>query len=104
MSRQFTARQLDVKVFAEEAGALAGEEPLGTHERLLTETQGRGADTPVVWSASAEVRHPHHVQPQVWLHLKADTTLSLTCQRCLLCYDACPENAIRVKGYSGARS
>jgi NAD-dependent dihydropyrimidine dehydrogenase PreA subunit len=26
-----------------------------------------------------------------------------TCQRCLLCYEACPENAIRVKGYSGAR-
>jgi uncharacterized protein (DUF362 family)/ferredoxin len=25
------------------------------------------------------------------------------CQRCLLCYEACPENAISVKGYSGAR-
>ncbi|EFH87168.1 DUF362 domain-containing protein [Ktedonobacter racemifer] len=27
-----------------------------------------------------------------------------TCQRCLLCYEACPEQAISVKGYSGARS
>jgi len=26
-----------------------------------------------------------------------------TCQRCLLCYEACPENAISVKGYSGVR-
>src|SRR5256884_3391237 len=26
-----------------------------------------------------------------------------TCQRCLLCYEVCPENAISVKGYSGTR-
>jgi NAD-dependent dihydropyrimidine dehydrogenase PreA subunit len=26
-----------------------------------------------------------------------------TYQRCLLCYEACPENAISVKGYSGTR-
>jgi len=26
-----------------------------------------------------------------------------TCQRCLLCYEACRENAISVKGYSGAK-
>jgi NAD-dependent dihydropyrimidine dehydrogenase PreA subunit len=26
-----------------------------------------------------------------------------TCQRCPLCYEACQENAISVKGYSGAR-
>jgi uncharacterized protein len=87
MSRQFSARHLDVKSFAEEAGALAGEEPLRVHARLLSETQGRGAETPVTWSASAELRNPLHVQPQVWLHLKADTTLSLTCQRCLMPVD-----------------
>lgn len=87
MSRQFSARHLDVKSFAEEAGALAGEEPLRVHARLLSETQGRGAETPVTWSASAELRNPLHVQPQVWLHLKADTTLSLTCQRCLMPID-----------------
>jgi Pyruvate/2-oxoacid:ferredoxin oxidoreductase delta subunit len=27
-----------------------------------------------------------------------------TCQRCLLCYEACPEQAISVKGYSGAHA
>lgn len=35
------------------------------------------------------------------------TTLKVNyaiCQRCLLCYEACPEHAINVKGYSGARS
>jgi len=24
-----------------------------------------------------------------------------TCQRCLLCYESCPEHAISVRGYSG---
>lgn len=28
---------------------------------------------------------------------------SRTCQRCLLCYEACPEQAINIKGYSGAQ-
>jgi uncharacterized protein len=84
MPRQFTARQLDIKLFADETGALAGSEPLSAHPRLLLEAQGRGADTLVHWSASAEVRDRHHVRPQVWLHLKAHTTLSLICQRCLM--------------------
>lgn len=87
MPRQFSPRHLDVRSFADEGGELAGEEPLRVHARLLSETQGRGAETPVTWSASAELRNPLHVQPQVWLHLKADTTLSLTCQRCLMPVD-----------------
>jgi uncharacterized protein len=83
MSKPFNARRLDVKSFAEEGATLAGQEPLRVHERLLSETQGRGAETPVTWSASAQIRNPQHVQPQVWLHLRTGTTLSLVCQRCL---------------------
>ncbi|HUR87826.1 MAG TPA: DUF177 domain-containing protein [Ramlibacter sp.] len=83
MPKQSSARRLDVKSFAEEAGALTGQEPVGEHPRLLAETQGRGAETPVAWSAAAEIRNPLHHTPQVWLKLKAGTTLSLTCQRCL---------------------
>jgi uncharacterized protein (DUF362 family) len=40
------------------------------------------------------------VKPRDIPHLKVNYA---TCQRCLLCYEACPENAISVKGYSGAR-
>jgi uncharacterized protein len=83
MSKQFSARRLDVSAFAEEAGELAGQEPLRTYPRLLAETQGRAADSPVSWSARAEVRNLRHVHPQVWLYLKAQARLSLTCQRCL---------------------
>lgn len=80
---KFNARHLDVKSFAEEGAVLAGEEPLRDHVRLLAEAQGRGEEAPVAWSAQGELRNPHHVQPEIWLRLKADTLLSLTCQRCL---------------------
>lgn len=83
MATQFNARQLDVKSFAEEAGELAGRESLRSHERLLAETQGRGPEAPVTWSARGELRNPRHVQPEIWLHLKAGALLALTCQRCL---------------------
>jgi uncharacterized protein len=83
MSRQFNARHLDVMSFAQEGGVLTGHEPVREHPRLLAETQGRGGESLVTWSVSSELRNPLHVAPQVWLHLKAGTTLSLTCQRCL---------------------
>jgi uncharacterized protein (DUF362 family)/Pyruvate/2-oxoacid:ferredoxin oxidoreductase delta subunit len=37
------------------------------------------------------------------IDLKALKVNYRACQRCLLCYEACLENAISVKGYSGAR-
>lgn len=87
MSRQFSARRLDVKSFAEEGASLAGEEPVRAHPRLLAETQGRGADTPVTWSANGEMRPSRGGGPHAWLHLKAGVTLPLSCQRCLLPVD-----------------
>jgi uncharacterized protein len=83
MSRQFSARRLDVRPFAEEGGKLAGQEPLRSHPRLLAEAQGREPETPIAWSAIGELREPGHAVPQVWLRLQAGATLSLTCQRCL---------------------
>jgi len=83
MSREFAARRLDVKGFAEDGRAISGEQPVQKHERLMAETQGRGGESPVTWSATGELRNPGHVHPEVWLHLKANAVLSLTCQRCL---------------------
>jgi uncharacterized protein len=83
MSKDFAARRLDVKGFAQEAAKLGGEEPLRSLPRLLAETQGRGSDTSVKWSATGELRNPAHVNPEIWLHLRADAVLALTCQRCL---------------------
>ena len=83
MSKEFTARRLDVRRFAEEGAALSGREPVRQHERLMAETQGRGGASELNWSASGGMRNPRHVHPEIWLHLKADAVLPLTCQRCL---------------------
>ena len=91
MSKEYAPRKLDVKGFAEDGGELSGQESVGGYERLLTETEGRGRQSLVAWSASGELRNPGHVHPEVWLHLKADAVLSLTCQRCLNPVDATVE-------------
>jgi uncharacterized protein len=83
MHKEFTARRLDVRRFAEEGAALSGREPVQKHERLMAETQGRGGASAVSWSAAGEMRHAHHVHPEIWVHLHADAVLPLTCQRCL---------------------
>jgi uncharacterized protein len=83
MSKEFTAHRLDVRRFAEEGAALSGREPVQKHERLMAETQGRGGACAVSWSASGEIRNPGHVHPEIWLHLRAQALLPLTCQRCL---------------------
>ena len=76
-------RRLDVKAFAEEGAELAGRDSLGAHSRLMSETGGRAPESVVDWSARGELRNPHHVNPEVWLHLQAQAALSLVCQRCL---------------------
>lgn len=83
MKKEFAARRMDPRSFAEHAGQLRGEEALGSYVRLAAETQGRDSKTPVTWSATGELRNPLHVNPQVWLHLQANTVLLLVCQRCL---------------------
>ncbi len=83
MSKEFLAPRLDVQAFAEEGASLEGEAPLSAYGRLLAETEGRGADSPVHWRAQGELRNPRHLHPEVWLHLRAQARLQLTCQRCL---------------------
>lgn len=83
MRKVFDARRLDVRAFAEEGAQLEGQDPLAAHSRLSAETEGRALDSSITWSVRGELRNAAHVQPQVWLHLQAQATLSLVCQRCL---------------------
>ena len=83
MKKVFDARRLDVKAFAVEAASLSGDDRLETHPRLMAETEGRGADMGLSWSATGELRNPQHLHPEIWLRLQARTVLPLTCQRCL---------------------
>jgi len=76
MPKEFNAPSLDVKAFAEAGAQLSGSATLGGFERLLGETEGRGEDRPLAWSARGELRNPHHVQPDVWLHLPAQVRVA----------------------------
>ncbi len=83
MSHEFVASRLDVKAFAKAGAVLSGQDPLSKYPRLLEEAGGQGADRPVQWEAHGEMRVDASGLAQVWLHLNAQVTLPLTCQRCL---------------------
>jgi len=83
MAKDFDPQRLDVRRFAEEGAELAADDPLPRYARLLAETAGAGADRHVHWKAHGEMLNPHHVQPEIRVHLAADANLPLICQRCL---------------------
>ncbi|WP_296444007.1 YceD family protein [Rhodoferax sp. UBA5149] len=83
MKHESPPSHLDVKAFAQAASEIAGHDLLSKYERLMKETQGLGAERPLNWSARGELRTDEAGAEQVWLHLTVDTSLPLTCQRCM---------------------
>lgn len=72
-----------MKAFAQEGVALAEITPLQNLERLAEETQGLQADSAVQWEARGELRSRTGADDEVWLHLQAQATVPLICQRCM---------------------
>lgn len=72
-----------MKAFAQDGVALTETTLLQNMERLAQETQGLQPDSLVKWQASAELRPRAGVEDDVWLHLAAQATVPLTCQRCM---------------------
>lgn len=83
MSHEFVANRLDVKAFALAGAVLSGQDLLSKYERLLAEAGGQGAERTVQWQARGEARTDASGHAQIWLHLSAQTSVPLTCQRCL---------------------
>ncbi|MCJ0764310.1 YceD family protein [Variovorax terrae] len=83
MKNEFDAARLDVKAFAQDGGELSGQDALGRYERLMAETRGQGGDSLLGWTASGELKPVLGAPGEIWLHLRAEATLPLTCQRCL---------------------
>ena len=83
MNTESLAPHLDVKSFAQSSRELSGHDLLLNYERLLVETHGMGADRYLNWSAQGELKAMEAGADQIWLHVQADVTLPLTCQRCL---------------------
>jgi uncharacterized protein len=82
--KSWNPRRFDVRAFAESGASLAGEEALGTFERLVAERHVDGDRAPIVqWTVHGETRPDAAGQPTPWLHLQADLALPVGCQRCL---------------------
>jgi len=75
-------RHLDVAAFAAARGRLSGEWPLAALHRLAPATTGP-TDAGVVWAIHGERREQAQGTAEIWLHLRANSTLELVCQRCL---------------------
>lgn len=79
--------RLDVQVLARRADALSGEWPQQGMARLLSSQDALPSDVavPVVrWRARGELRPVAGGVAEVWLHVWAQTEVSLQCQRCLM--------------------
>lgn len=83
MAKEFDPHRLDVRRFAEEGAELQAADPLPAFRRLAAETEGADPERAVRWSAHGRIVNPQHVQPEIWVHLEAQATLPLVCQRCL---------------------
>ena len=84
--RDFDPLHLDVAAFSKAAAELEGVWPLQQLDRLTQSTvadPSRTNPAQVAWSARGEARIVRGSQTQVWLYVKASTSVALECQRCL---------------------
>ena len=83
MTRPLQATNLNMQAFAEAGVPLHGASTLRNLERLAQEIAGLQPDLIVNWQAEPELRAGSTGQMDIWLHLTANTTLPLICQRCM---------------------
>ena len=85
-SRGFDPTRLDVEAFAAESGELEGRWPLAGFDRICESAAPESLPTEadaVAWRARGERVALRSGMHETWLHLAADTKVSLQCQRCL---------------------
>ena len=83
MSKSPLATRMNMQAFAEAGAPLTESIPLQDLERLAQESIDLQPDLMVNWKAEAELRAGSTGQIDIWLHLTADATVPLTCQRCM---------------------
>lgn len=83
MKTEIAPQRLDVTAFAEAGVTLSGRTGLKDFPRLSAETTGATPDATVPWKARGEARPGGTGAVEPWLHLTADATVPLVCQRCL---------------------
>ena len=83
MSRNFQPQRLNLQALAQDGQPWSEATLLQDLQRLADEAQGLAPDAAVQWQARAELRPQTGAEDQVWLHLSAQASVPLTCQRCM---------------------
>ena len=83
MSINFQPQRLNLQALAQDGQPWSEVTPLSDLQRLSDEAQGLAPDAAVQWQARAELRPQNGAEDQVWLHLSAQASVPLTCQRCM---------------------
>ena len=82
-AHEFDLSKLDVEAFAKAGASEHGAWPIGSLERLALSVVPGTAEGDVAWEAEGEHRAVRGGPAQIWLHVKAEASLMLQCQRCL---------------------
>ena len=83
MSRNFQAQRLNLQELAHDGQTWSESTFIKDLLRLADETQGLSPKDAVQWQARGELRPQTGADDQVWLHLSAQASVPLTCQRCM---------------------
>lgn len=83
MTRSLHASHLNMQAFAQEGLPLVETTLLQNLQRLAQEARGPQPDSAIDWQARAELRTGSGPEADIWLHLQANTSIDLTCQRCM---------------------
>ena len=87
MEKNFDLKRLNVKAFARDASRLEGQKAWQDFERLSdlawSETSPTSGSSPVQWDIVGEMVPVAGGDAQIWLHLSAEVSLPMQCQRCM---------------------
>ena len=83
MTRLQALHSLNLQTLASSGIPLVETTLLQNLERLALESVELASDATVNWEASAELRAGATGQMDTWLHLQANASVPLTCQRCM---------------------
>lgn len=83
-TRNADPRSIELLAFCRQEATLEAEQPLAAMPRLSASLAAEPAPGEAArWQAQGRLQPVSGGQPQVWLHLQAQTEVGLQCQRCL---------------------
>ena len=83
MKNEFAPQHLHIAAFASEGASHIGFEKLARFPRLMELTVGLGGETRVEYELRGRLQADGAGVDEPWIHLAAQSSLILTCQRCL---------------------